>query len=146
MRRLGDFERALLASLAENSRRSITELALRLKTTRPRVRRGLEDLEASGVIKRYTIDVSDESMIDPKAHRAFFVVKTKQTRCRVLIEKIKFWPEVVSVWTFSSRDVDLQVEVAVASDEELERLRDSFAKDPSVETMYTMPILSEWTR
>lgn len=146
MRRLGDFERELLQSLAENSRRSITELALRLKTTRPRVRRGLADLESSGVIKRYTIEVSDDAKLAPKNLSAFFVVKTKITRCRVLIDKIKPWPEVVSIWTFSSRDVDLQIEVAVSGDEELERLRDRIAKDPSVENMYTMSILSEWSR
>lgn len=146
MRRLGNFERALLGSLAENSRRSITELALRLKTTRPRIRRGLADLEASGVIKRFTIEVSDDAKIEPKALRAFFVVKTKVTRCRVLIEKIKTWPEVVSLWTFSSRDVDVQIEVAVSNDEQLELLRDAIARDPSVENMYTMSILSEWGR
>jgi DNA-binding Lrp family transcriptional regulator len=146
MRRLGNFERALLGSLAENSRRSITELALRLKTTRPRIRRGLADMEASGVIKRFTIEVSDDAKIEPKALRAFFVVKTKVTRCRVLIEKIKTWPEVVSLWTFSSRDVDVQIEVAVSNDEQLELLRDAIARDPSVENMYTMSILSEWGR
>ena len=146
MKRLGDFERELLQSLAENSRRSITELALRLKTSRPRVRRSLADLESSGVIKRYTIEVSDDAELQSKSLRAVFVVKTRMTRCRVLIDKIKPRPEVVSIRTFSSRDVDLQIEVAVSSDEELERLRDKIAKEPSVENMYTMSILSEWSR
>jgi Lrp/AsnC family leucine-responsive transcriptional regulator len=142
----GEFERDLLQSLAENSRRSITELALRLDTTRPRIRRGLADLEACGVIKRYTIEVNDGTKLAPKALRSLFVVKTRVTRCRVLIEKIKSWPEVIGLWTLSSRDVDLQIEVAVSSDEELEQLRDRLAKDPSVENMYTMPILLEWRR
>ncbi|MFM8746451.1 MAG: Lrp/AsnC family transcriptional regulator [Aestuariivirga sp.] len=146
MRRLGDFERALLHLLAENSRRSITELALRLKTTRPRVRRCLAELESSGVIKRYTIEVSADAKIQSKSVRAVFVVKTRMTRCRVLIDKIKPWPEVVGIRTFSSRDVDLQIEVAVSGDAELEALRDRIARDPSVENMYTMPILSEWSR
>ena len=146
VRTLNDFERSLMASLMENSRRSITELALRLDTTRPRVRRGLEQLEASGVIKRYTIELSDKVVLEPKAMRAFFFVKTKVTRCRVLIEKIKSWPEVVRFWTCSSRDVDLQIEVAVRNNEELEKLRDSFAKDPSVDDLYSMSILSEWNR
>lgn len=146
MRQLGDFERELLQALAENSRRSITELALRLDTTRPRIRRGLSELETSGVIKRYTIEVSDGTKLEPKALHSFFVVKTRVTRCRLLIEKIKSWPEVIGLWTFSSRDVDLQIEVAVSSDGELDQLRERLAKDPSVENMYTMPILLEWRR
>jgi DNA-binding Lrp family transcriptional regulator len=146
MGQLSEFERDLLASLAENARRSITELALRLNTSRPRVRRGLAELEANGVIKRYTIEVNDAAQLTPKVVRALFSVRTKVTRCRVLIEKVKTWPEAIGLWTFSSRDVDLQIEVAVSSNDELEALRDRLARDPSVEHLYTMSILSRWSR
>lgn len=146
MKVLDDFGRNLLSLLSENSRRSVTELALRLNTTRPRVRRGIAELENAGIIKKYSIVTDQDYNLSSNRFRAFFVVKTKATRCRVLIDKIKPWPEVVNLWTFSSRDVDLQIEVSVSKDDELDKIREKIATDPSVEQIYTMPILLEWRK
>jgi len=146
LNRLGEFERDLLGLLTDNSRRSLTELALRLETTRPRVRRGIAKLESSGIIRRYTVETNGSEEAELKRTSAFFVIKTKVPRCRVFIEKVRSWPEIKNIWTFSSREIDVQIQVITSTDEQLEILREKVSTDPSVQDMHTMGILSEWKK
>jgi Lrp/AsnC family transcriptional regulator, leucine-responsive regulatory protein len=144
MQNLSEFERELVKLLAENSRRSVTELSLRLKSSRPKTRGAIEALHHKGVIKRFTVELDQIDKADVSGVRAFFVVKLRSPKCKALFATIRNWPEVIDAWSLSSPNVDMQIQVQARSHQDLERLRDKVATHPVVENMWTTVILKDW--
>jgi Lrp/AsnC family transcriptional regulator, leucine-responsive regulatory protein len=144
MQNLSEFERQLVKLLAENSRRSVTELSLRLKSSRPKTRGAIESLHHKGVIKRFTVELDKIDKADVSGVRAFFVVKLGAPKCKALFATIRNWPEVIDAWSLSSPNVDMQIQVQARSHQDLERLRDKVATHPVVENMWTTVILKDW--
>lgn len=59
MRVLDEIDRALLAFLKQNARGSVTEIAATLNVSRATVKSHMAALRADGVIRRFTIEVSE---------------------------------------------------------------------------------------
>jgi Lrp/AsnC family transcriptional regulator, leucine-responsive regulatory protein len=141
---LTSLEREVVKLLSENSRRSVTELSIRLKSSRPKTRRVIEDLQQRGVIRKFTLELDNIDKADVSGIRAFFVLKLRQPKCKGLFETIKYWPEVIDAWSLSSPSVDMQVQVHAREQMHLERLRDKLATHPLVKEMWTTVILRDW--
>jgi Lrp/AsnC family transcriptional regulator, leucine-responsive regulatory protein len=146
MRGLTLFERELIGLLNENSRKSVTELALQLNASRLRVSNSLKSLPDRGIIRKFTLELQSASSCQSANIRGFFVVQLKAPHCKPLYDAIKLWPEVVGAWSLSSKEVDMQLQFSVRDQSCLERLRDSISRHNTVKHMYTTIILKDWKK
>jgi Lrp/AsnC family transcriptional regulator, leucine-responsive regulatory protein len=146
MRGLTLFERELIELLNENSRKSITELSLRLNVSRLRVSNALAALQDRGVIRKFTLELQSANQCQSANIRGFFVVQLHGPHCKLLYETVKLWPEVVGAWSLSSKEVDIQLQFSVRDQSCLERLRDKISRHNVVRHMYTTIILKDWKK
>jgi Lrp/AsnC family transcriptional regulator, leucine-responsive regulatory protein len=138
------FERELLKLLTEDSRRSVTEMSIRLKVSRLRITRTIEALKLNGVIRKFSVELEKIDKSQITGVRAFFMVRMKQPKCKLLFETIRHWPEVIGAWSVSSSEVDMQIQVHANELSHLERLRDKISTHPVVLHLYTTAILKDW--
>ncbi len=73
--KLDEFDLKILNILSENSRASISDMAKALRISRPTAKQRIENMEKNGIIKKYTIDISEE--IFEKKNEFLLIIKCK---------------------------------------------------------------------
>lgn len=144
-RRLSDTDRRLLAFLAQDSRRPLSELAALLGVSRQTVHNRMTRLVARGVISRFTIETRDEARASPEPPQVMFTLNLRQNTCSLLFQEIKAWPELIQCWSVTG-DRDMVVIAQAVNAEDAERLRARLSRHPEVLEIRTAHVLRWWKR
>jgi len=142
---LSDTDRRLLAFLAQDSRRPLSELAALLGVSRQTVHNRITRLVARGVISRFTIKTHDEARASAEPPQVMFTLNLRQNTCSLLFQEIKAWPELVQCWSVTG-DRDMVVIAQAVNAEDAERLRARLSRHPDVLEIRTAHVLRWWKR
>ena len=142
--RLTETDRSILGLLQQDAWRTISDIAETVRVSRATVKDRIDLMKERGVIKRFTIDISESQQDEASCDNFFFQLRLKRPVCRIVYAAIAGWPELVGCWSIAG-DLDMIVLVAATSNREVERLRDKLARHPEVKTLTTLTILREWT-
>jgi len=94
-------DRQLLAALKHNSRASITQLAADLGVSRVTVKSRMASLRANGIIRRFTIDVSD--LVDQDIIHAVSLLELQLAKVEKVHRSLKSFPEISSLHTTNGK-------------------------------------------
>ena len=117
-RNLDDRDRKLIATLQDNARTPIAELARRLHLSRNAVQQRLNRMEREGRIVGYTLKLGEN--ISPRSIRAIAFVQMSEASqdCHRFATEVKGWPEIRSCYSVAGAE-DLCIEVEADSTEML---------------------------
>jgi Lrp/AsnC family transcriptional regulator, leucine-responsive regulatory protein len=134
---MDEIDRRILALLQQDASRPLKTLAAEVELSRSAVRERITRLEASGVIRRYTIELA------PAADHliAILMVRLVRTPAPAIVRQIVGRPEVVRCLSLSGA-IDLLVEVAGPDIATINRVRDQIAEDPGVADVETSFVLN----
>jgi len=135
---MDDTDRRILKLLQEDSSRPLKELAAEVDLSRSSVRERIARLQASGVIRRYTIELAPA----PDGLRAVLMVRLTRTPAPAVIRRVVACPEVVRCFSLSGA-IDLLVEVSGSDVAEINRVRDLIASDSGVADVETSFVLKQ---
>jgi DNA-binding Lrp family transcriptional regulator len=136
---MDDKDRRILQLLSEDARLPLKTIAGEVGLARSSVRERIAKLEEAGVIRGYRAEVADA--VDAIAGvRAFLLVRLRRTPAPDIIRHINAQPGARRCYSVSG-EIDLVVELAVATMHELNARRDSVARLDGVADVTTMPIL-----
>jgi Lrp/AsnC family transcriptional regulator, leucine-responsive regulatory protein len=140
MERLDDVDRNILALLQRDGRRSFAELGREVGLSTPAVKRRVDRLEASGVIRGYT------AVIDPaKLGYGFEAIAeiycADRTAPGDVLASVEGISEVVSAVTVSG-EPDAVLRVRVDDIRHLERVIEALRRRPNIVRTRTMIVLS----
>jgi Lrp/AsnC family transcriptional regulator, leucine-responsive regulatory protein len=135
---MDDIDRRILELLREDASRPLKVVAAKVELSRSSVRERIARLEASGVIRRYTIELAPTST----AVLAILMVRLIRTPSPAVVSRVVGLPEVVRCFSLSG-DIDLLVEVSGADVAEINRVRDLIASDPGVADVETSFVLKQ---
>ena len=135
---MDDIDRRLLTLLEENANRSIKELAASVELSQSSVRDRIARLKASGVIRRYTVEIARAS----STITAVLMVRHMRTPAPRVVQMIVEYPEVVRCRSLSG-EIDLLVELSAQGMAEINRVHDRIAADPGVADVVTSFVLNE---
>jgi Lrp/AsnC family transcriptional regulator, leucine-responsive regulatory protein len=133
-----DIDRRILQLLQEDASRPVKVVAAAVHLSRSSVRERIARLQASGIIRRYTIDVAPP----PGAVSAVLLVTLVRTPAPAVIRRIVACPEVFRCSSLSG-EIDLLVEVAASEVAAINRIRDLIADDPGVADVVTSLVLNQ---
>lgn len=142
---LSDTDRRLLAFLAQDSRRPLSELAALLGVSRQTVHNRMTRLVEQGVISRFTIETHDEARESAEPPQVMFTLNLRQNTCSLLFQEIKAWPELIQCWSVTG-DRDMVVIAQAVNAEDAERLRARLSRHPDVLGIRTAHVLRWWKR
>lgn len=90
-------DRLLITALKQNARASVTTLAALLGVSRATAQTRLDRLVASGVIRRFTIELDAIGVAD--VVRAVMLIEVQGPRARAVTRVLRAIPEIVSLHT-----------------------------------------------
>ncbi len=140
---LDDFDRQILSLLEQDSRRSISEISIVTKLSRTTIRERIGNMRDAGVIRRFTIERGETSEPDVCHVDVFIHLELRRPVCRLIYAVIRGWPELEGCWSIAG-DLDMIVKLRARSTAEIERLRESLARNVEVRKILTLSILREW--
>lgn len=139
---LTDTDRAILALLRMDARRTVSEIASLVGVSRTTVKDRIDIMRERGVIRRFTVEVAETDA--PENHaRAFFQLRLHRPMCKLVHATISGWPEVVGFWSLAG-DLDAIVLVAASAASEIDTLREKLGRHPEVRSLTTVVVLREW--
>lgn len=131
-------DQRLIALLRQNARTSVTDLARVLHLSRSTVQNRIARLEASGVIKGYSVEVGGEYTANQvEAHVSIKVHQKLTARTNTALEQI---PNVAQLYAVSG-DYDLLAIVQAQSLEELSAVLDEIGNLEGVERTNSAVVL-----
>ena len=133
---MDDIDRRILKLLREDASRPIKTLAAEVDLSRSSVRERIARLTASGVIRRYTVEIA----APPDALTAILLVRLTRTPSPSVVSRVVAFPEVVRCSSLSG-DIDLLVEVSGTDVAEINRVRDLIASEAGVADVETSFVL-----
>jgi DNA-binding Lrp family transcriptional regulator len=122
-------DRRLIAELRRDGRAAVTALAGRLGVSRGTVQARLERLLADGVIRGFTVRLSEAYA--PETIRAVMMVEVEGSSTRSVIRALRGMPEIVELHTTNGA-WDLVAEISVATLPEFDRLLREVRETPGV--------------
>lgn len=134
---MDDIDRRILKLLQEDASRPVKVIAAEVELSRSSVRERIARLEASGVIRRYTIEVGRPTA----GITAVLMVRLVRTPSPVIVSRICGMPEVTRCFSLSGA-VDLLVEVSGVDVAEINRVRDTIASEVGVADVETSFVLN----
>lgn len=139
---MDDKDRQLLQLLQQDARAPLKALAAGVGLARSSVRERIVKLERAGVIRGYRVELADGGGAPPGAAdvRAFLLLRLTRTPQPETIRRINALPGTRHCHSVSG-DIDLVVEVMVATMRELNDHRDAVARLDGVADVTTMPVL-----
>lgn len=137
MRPLDDKDRQILQLLRANARLPLKSLAAKVGIARSTVRDRLTRLEADGIIRGYHAEVVDGG----PSVSAYLFVRLRTTPAPALIALLRQMQEVTGCTSLTG-DIDLLVEVAAATTDRVNALRDRISSDGSVADLTTSIVLN----
>ena len=137
MRPLDDKDRQILEVLRADARLPLKTLAAKVGLARSTLRDRLLRLEADGVIRGYHADIADSQ------HNvsAYLFIRLKSTPAPALIALLRRMPEVKSCMSLTG-DIDLLVELAAATTDRVNALRDRISSHETVADLTTSIVLN----
>ncbi|MFI0352622.1 Lrp/AsnC family transcriptional regulator [Actinomadura sp. 9N407] len=137
-------DRQILDLLIENGRRSVRDIAARVRLSPSPVKRRIERLERLGVIVGYTALVDEDRLGD--TIEAFAEVRySGSTDVESITASARSVPGVTAVFTVAG-DPDALVHFRVESIQHLHRLIDQIRRDGNVIGTKTLMVLDSWRR
>src|SRR5262247_958532 len=136
MRALDDKDRRILQMLRTDARMPLKALAAEVGVARSTLRDRISRLEADGVIRGYRADIADVAA----GVSAYLFVRLKSTPAPGLIALLRRLPEVRSCTSLTG-DIDLLVEIAAASTDRVNALRDRISSHETVADLTTSIVL-----
>ena len=133
---MDEIDRRLLGLLREDASRPLKTLAAEVGLARSSVRDRIARLQATGVIRRYTIEIRPER----GDVAAMLMLRLVRTPDPAVVQAIVAEPQVRRCQSLSG-DIDLLVELAAPDVEALNALRDRIATLPGVADATTAFIL-----
>jgi Lrp/AsnC family transcriptional regulator, leucine-responsive regulatory protein len=135
---MDDIDRRILKLLQEDASRPVKVIAAEVELSRSSVRERIARLAASGVIRRYTVEVARPTA----AIMAVLMVRLVRTPSPVIVRLIVGMPEVTRCSSLSGA-IDLLVEVTGVDVAEINRVRDTIASEPGVADVETSFVLNQ---
>ena len=129
----------LLGKLAEDSRRSITELSRLLGVTRATVQDRMKRLESSGIIQGYTIRYNPEYQRQQVS--AYIMISTSPGGLGQIVRQLRSIDEIRSLQSISGQ-FDLMAIITCRSTHELDRQIDRIGDIDGIRQTMTSVILS----
>jgi Lrp/AsnC family leucine-responsive transcriptional regulator len=140
---LDDTDRQILALLHENARRTVADIAERVNLSPAPVKRRIDHLEASGVIKGYTLIVDHEQLDDRL--EAFTELRFMgNASVEDISATVAGMPEVRALFT-TAGDPDALVWLSVADLTDLKRVVDRLRRSGRVTGTKTLMVIDKWT-
>ncbi|MCE5973519.1 Lrp/AsnC family transcriptional regulator [Sinirhodobacter sp. WL0062] len=127
---MDELDQAIIGQLSSDARMSLSTLARRLKVARSTVQARLERLETSGVIAGYTVKLGEAARAGRL--RASALLEIEPRAQAAILSRLKSIPEVERVLTTSGR-VDLLLQLAVSSTQQLDKVLDDIGAIPGVQ-------------
>lgn len=128
----------LLALLQRDARASISDLARALSLSRATVQNRLQKLQDNGVIKSYTVELSDAYLADLVS--AHVSIKVKQKLTARTNTELRQMPQISALYAISG-EYDLIAIVQAQSTEQLSHLLDDIGNLEGVERTTSSVIL-----
>ncbi len=135
---IDEIDKKLLQLMAENARRSVSELSRDLNLARTTVQARIERLENHGHIVGYTIKLGKSLR---SALRATALVSIEPRAAPTVLQRLKTLPQVERVYTTSGR-FDLIVELSATTTEELDETLDRIGEARGVNSSESLIHLS----
>ena len=129
----------LIGLLRLNARESLASLARKLGLSRSTVQDRLARLEKTGVIKGYTLDLSDEA--GKRRIRSFATISVEPQNTAIISAELKTFPAIDAIHTVSGK-FDILVEIGCQTTEEMDRALDRIGEIPGVLKTESSIILS----
>lgn len=141
---INEKDRQLISLLKQNARRPISEIAAVLGVSRQTVQKRIDRLVASGMIRSFTIEISDpEETASTAGAKVMFTLNLRQSTCSKVYASIRDWDELLRCWSITG-DQDMILIVDTIGPADAERLRAKLARHPDVLTVHTSHILRTW--
>ncbi len=137
MRPLDDKDRQILDLLRADARLPLKTLAAKVGLARSTLRDRLSRLEADGTIRGYHADIADGG---PNVS-AYLFVRLESTPAPGLIALLRRMPEVKSCTSLTG-DIDLLVEIAAATTDRVNAVRDRISSHEAVADLTTSIVLN----
>ncbi len=134
-----DQDQRLIALLKENARLPIAELARRLHVSRTAALARLQRLERDGVIKGYTVKLSDDYL--QGCIKAMVMIKAPPARRAVIERALAKIPQLITLYSISG-SFDMTAVVVAPSVTELDAVIDQIGVLDGVEETQSSVILS----
>ena len=126
---MDDLDRKIVALLSGDARISLATMARRLKVARSTVQARLERLETTGVIAGYTVKLGEAARAGRLRATALLEIELRVQPAS--LQKLKAIPEIERISTTSGR-VDLVVQIAANSTQQLDKVLDTIGEIPGV--------------
>ena len=139
-RRLDKFDRAIIAELKINARKSVSAIAETVSLSRSAVTERIKKLEQQGYIRGYQVLLSESQKA---AVTAYFEIQHKCPRCTDVVKVFQSIPEVVTCHGITG-DMDLLVLVKAESMQRLHEIREYLDADADIVKIKTHVVMSEW--
>ncbi|MGN6537015.1 MAG: Lrp/AsnC family transcriptional regulator [Mesorhizobium sp.] len=130
-------DREILAILSKEARVPMKTRAARVGLSRSAASERVAQMERSGVIRGYRADIGQ---MEADVIRAFLLVTLARTPSMGILDRLAGYAEVRRVSSISGQ-LDLVVEVEVASIDRLNGLRDAIAETVEVKDLTTLIVL-----
>ena len=132
-------DQQLIALLRENARLPITELARKLQVSRTAALSRLHRLERDGVIKGYTVKLSDEYL--QGCIKAMVMIKAPPTQRQNIERALAKIPQLITLYSISG-SFDMTAVVVAPSVAELDQVIDRIGVLEGVEETQSSVVLS----
>lgn len=136
---LGQNDKDLLMLLRENARMSISDLARALNISRSTAKDRLERLESRGVIKRYSLVLSEEYSKGQVVAHVMMNIDTKKSN--IIVRNLRKIDEIDTSYAVSGI-YDLICVISTSSTEQLNQVLDQMMEIDGVHKTLTTIILS----
>jgi DNA-binding Lrp family transcriptional regulator len=141
---IDDTDRAILALLRENARRTVADIATRVNLSPAPVKRRIERLERLGVIVGYTV-VTDETKLEG-AVEAFTELRYVGTAdFEAIVAVVSEIPEVQEIFTIAG-DPDALVRIRVHDVDHLKHVVNILRRTEHVTGTKTLMVLDRWSQ
>ncbi|WP_394825860.1 Lrp/AsnC family transcriptional regulator [Pendulispora albinea] len=131
-------DRDLIEMLRRDGRQPILSLARALRVSRSTVQDRLARLVRDGIIKRFTVELSDP--VERPGVKAFLLVRIEGRPCARIIPSLTGYPEVESCHHVSG-PMDVILSVRVADLAALNDLRERIGATAGILTVTAVPVL-----
>ncbi len=130
--------------LKKNAREKLSNIARSVNRSRTSVEKRIERLESEGTIQGYNIILNEEDDAASEGFKGFVIINhVDGSQCEQLLEELKVFDIIKRKYSVYG-DVDLVLEIAYKSLEEMMLLKYFLMEHPKVNSSFISPVIKEW--